>query len=467
MAFVLAGAAILLFVEPNSTAEPILLVALAGLCALPFFLGWRRREFDIFEPVYYVALVTFIYYVLVVIVHIAQDSFVMRGIDYREEVPLMLAYSILSLVSFYVGYYSFAVPGSPQPRSLLAQGERRFTHRAAIFLMSVFSALVVLWVVVGRFPLATLFIFGQASYGDWWELAQGPRIGYLYASREALPACLLLAYGTRSTKRIPIQYILVALAMLVLFAGDGGRSRVLLLAMGVWAYLHLERRIRPRAAQILIAMALVLYVIVGAIGFYRAPGHAVAETPYSTEDAWDVFIDSSSVAVATAAKLHWVSSMADYDWGRFVLKILMQWIPGYIWPEKYDLLPEPGYLRYFSTGAATTYWVGWYVNFGLLGIIAGMLILAWVVRWIYDRYRRNPSSLYLRVSVALLGPFLVKIVGRGDLSQTFYAVLFVFGPVIILRWVVGRYRRRRPAGNALSIGEGETLDLWDQTAGSA
>jgi hypothetical protein len=183
-------------------------------------------------------------------------------------------------------------------------------------------------------------------------------------------------------------------------------------------------------------------------------------------DAWDVFVDSSSVAVATAAKLHWVSSMADYDWGRFILKILIQWIPGFAWPAKYELLPEPGYLQYFSTGAATTYWVGWYVNFGPLGIIVGMLLLAWVVRWIFDRYRQNPSSLFLRVSVALLGPFLVKIVGRGDLSQTFYAVLFVFGPVLLLRWAVGRYQRRRSIGHSGLIPPAESLNSRDDSSGS-
>jgi oligosaccharide repeat unit polymerase len=427
--------------------EVVLLALLAAVCIAPALISWLRGSLDVFEPIHYVSLVTFVYYFVAVIVHMQDDSFVMLGIDYRAQLPRALGLTILSLLSFYFGYYASArtAPWSSDTSGderFLGGQSRTYARRLSLLVFAGIAAAIVLWILAAQFPLRTLFVFGEASYGDWWEESAGLRIGYLYAARESLAACFLLILATRRGRKWSVWHVVLLVTVAAFISGTGGRARVLLIVMSAWIFYYLERAKRPRILQLVLFGLFVYFAIIGAVGFYRGPGHSVQETAFGTEEAWDTFVSSSSVVVTSMARLHWVDVLTGFRWGRTFVKLGIHWIPGFLWPGKYTFLLEEQLLDYLARGAASTYWVMWFVDFGIPGIILGMVLLAWVARRFYDNYRLNQNDVFSQVALALFIPFLMNVVGRDDPTIFAYGMLYVFAPVWVVKYLTQRFRRR-------------------------
>lgn len=416
-----------------------LLVVLGGACLLPAVISWLRGNLDIFEPVYVTILATFVYFVVNPAVRIAQfRDFEEMGVDYSADLPEVLALALLALLSFYVGYYMFTANRSFERRALIAhKSVLRYAHRWATILLVFFALLVGLWIIVAGFPLRTLWVFSEATetWRDWQTLSSGPNIGYLYGARESIPACLLLVIATDTSKRRwGFWRILLWIAVIVFLAGMGSRSRVLLAFVSMLVFFHLERGTKPGLWQVLVVGSLFFYAVVGGLGFYRLGGRTLSEHIISFEEAWEVFLASSSIVIASAVVVRFIPSVVGYAWGREFLNLVIQPIPGFLWPGKYSL----GYLGsnlsadLFHTGAAPALWTIFYRNFGSIGVIVGMLALGWVSRYVYDRYRYNQESLIPKVVLALYLPLLFTIYGRGHISLVVYRAVRVLMPVWIL-----------------------------------
>jgi oligosaccharide repeat unit polymerase len=421
------------------------LIVLGLACAAPVIIAVLLRRFDPFEPSYAFLLSTFIYFVFIPAVLQAQDAFSFLGINYSGELTRVTTLAFLALVGFLAGYYYLgARKDDPvqHARLEMREAERKALRRVVAGMLVVFALLLILWVRVAEIPLSALWIFGDASYGDAWDMAAGPQIGYLYGVREALPACLILLLGLRSRRRWPFLVLAMFAFTLVFFAGSGARFRVLLLVLSFGVYFFLERGIRPKLIHMLLASLALFYFVVGGIGFYRSDtefagglrGRSVAQDVLTMNDAWDVMLDSSQISVSTALLIRVVPAYQPYFNGASFLNAFTQPIPRFLWPEKPVTIGEDFFAQLWPPGTTVPFWALFYLNFGPIGVIPGMMAWGWFSRLIYDAYRRRPWDPIYQTQLAVYWPFVIHMYGRGGDNFAFnlYGLITVLLPV----WIV-------------------------------
>jgi hypothetical protein len=421
-----------------------LLVLLVALCAAPALIAWLYGFFDPFEPIYSIALATFIYFGIMVVVLLHTGDFSMLGFDYRDQIPTAVFMASLALAGFGVAYYSTdPKAGQSGNASALTKVELAYAHRRSLFLLGFFGSLFILWIIVGRVPVWSIWIFGGASYGTWNTEAAGAKLGHLYAAQEALPACILLFIASRSKRPWPFAGIMLLGAIAILFAGLGVRARLLLVLGSATAFYYLEKGKKPAAWQIALIALFVFFLIIGAVGYYRGQGNSGSgQDPYRVTNAWDTFVEGSNIATTTALYLRWVP-VYGYDLGRDFLQVVVTPIPSVVWPDKYQLFGQSPIEDYRATGAAAAFFVEFYRSFGPVGVVWGMALIGWLCRKVYDTYRANTKNLFAQVSVALLWAYLFHIYGRHSVTLIVYGVAYVFAPVFIMRWLVARRQRTK------------------------
>jgi oligosaccharide repeat unit polymerase len=467
--------------QNSAKNEAWALAFLAIACASPVIISLLRRRFDIFEPIYAFILSTFVYFVLVPGLALRANDFTFLGSDMTPMLGKVTVLAILALLGFSIGYYSRTAPVNDVPiryatAEPLEPPLRRFLDKRAGILFLFFSGLVVLWIVVARFPLSALWVLGgDVDYGSAWNMALGPQVGYLYAARESLPACLLMLIAFRPTRRWPVHYLALFVSLIIFFAGSGARFRVLLLVLGVLAYYFLERGARPRLWQSLLVASALFYVVVGGIGFVRGQnsGSTIvraqtgSEGGYSVNDAWGVMVGSSEIASSTALLVHAVPSYQPYFHGASFLNIFTQPIPRFLWPEKPQTIGEDFFTQLWPPGTTLPFWALFYLNFGPLGIVPGMIIWGWVSRRIYDAYRANPGDHLAQIQLAVYWPFVVHAYGRGGDNFAFnvYTLLYVLIPV----WMMMYFRARYPTARTIENKGSRTVagESYQKTPGAA
>jgi oligosaccharide repeat unit polymerase len=435
-----------------------LLSILGFACLLPAIVAVVKRNLDLFEPVHMFALASLVYFVLVPVVLIEKNAFRLIDVDYRSALPKSLALALIALAAFYVGYYfrysrqvgSFALARNDAGYETLS-----YVQRHALLLLAFFIGLVVLWIIVARFPLRALWVFGGASYGDAFQLAKGIQIGYLYGAREALPACLLLLIASRRTERWPLLSVFLLILIGLFFIGTGGRTRALLLVLSVFAFYHLERQEKPALWQILVLVFLVFYIIVGSMGFYRGlnqgMGRSLQRDAFTIGDAWDTLIEGSQISITTALIVEYVPEQVDYFWGASYLNLFTQPIPRFLWPGKpREIIVDDTFIGLWPRGTAMPFWLGFYLNFGPVGVVLGMALLGWLSRIPYESLRQKPEDTLAQVSVALYYPWMIHLYGRGGLNPGYlvYSVVYVFLPVWIMRKLL---KRRADRAHIVSV----------------
>jgi oligosaccharide repeat unit polymerase len=447
---------------------------LSAACLAPAVVALVRRRFDLFEPIYAFALSTMVYFVFVPAVQLSQNSFTLLGVDYSANINQVTVLAFLALVGFSMGYYwrnskRFASAPSQEGASAHNTEQRRYLWRWAALLFVGFLGLITLWVVIARIPLATLWIFGEASYGDAWNAAVGPQIGYLYGAREALPACLLLLIAYRSKKRWSVATVLFLILVALFFAGSGARFRVLVLVLSVVIFYYLERSKRPKLWQSLLVAFVVFYFVIGGVGFYRSyavdadrlRGRSIGQDTLTLNDAWDVMLDSSQIAASTALLVRVVPSHQPYFLGTSFLNFFTQPIPRFLWADKPTAIGQEFFDSLWPPGTTLPFWAIFYLNFGPVAIVPGMIVAGWVSRKIYDAWRFHPDDVLAQVQLAIYWPFLIHMYGRGGDNFAFnvYGLVFVMAPV----WIMMFIRRRRQKSAARAEQSLQSLGAQGQT----
>ena len=377
------------------------------------------------------------------------------GIDYRSQLLKTLGLAFVALVGFLWGYYQPVV----RPRFSadafipLSEDTRRWLHRVSWLLFAVFLGLVGLWMFVARVPLNSLWVLGEGSYGNPFRLSTGPNIGYLYGARDALPTCLLLLVATRAGRRWPLWAWLLILLTLPFTIGDGVRFRALLLVMGLGIFYYLERQKRPSLAAVLAAVFIIFYTVVGGIGFFRATtivgdvayDRVIGSDAFTLSDAWNSFLDGSQIVTSSASVVRYIPDVEQHLWGLSFLDFFTQPIPRFLWPGKPTEIGLGPLEATWPNGTAVPFWTLFYINFGVPGILIGMMLWGFVSRWIYLRHRRYPNDPLAQIQLAVYVPFIMHTYGRGGTSFAFnaYALIFILLPVWISWWMLRRRRSQQ------------------------
>jgi len=447
--------------KSNSSGNYAVLALLAAVCLLPIIINNLRHSLDVFEPIYAFVLSTFIYFVFVPLVQFTQDSFRFLGKDYSADAGWVTLLALLSLTGFYLGYY-WRTNIPVWNKIVFAKGALKYPRMRALLwqlsfiIFGVFAMMTVLWIVIARVPLNTLWVIGQATYGDAWLLSSGPTIGYFYNARDSLIALILMLFVYRAKKRWPIIELGLLVALTLFFVGGGVRYRLLLLVLAVLFFYFLQRGERPRSWQYVLVAFLVFYFVIGGVGFFRGQtmqagqlhGLAIGEDPYSVQDAWKILIDNSQISVSTAVLVHTIPEYHPYFYGRSFLNLFTQPIPRFLWPEKPTNFGQDFFDNLWPKGTTVPFWALFFLNFGPVAIVPGMILWGYISRRIYDAYSANPKDELHRIQLAVYWSFIIQMYGRGGDNFAFnvYGWVFLLAPVwivLLLREKLSGYYQRR------------------------
>jgi len=300
-----------------------------------------------------------------------------------------------------------------------------------------------------------LWVYLRGEFVDRAQLlptVEGPgntvSIGYLLAAQHlSVPAMAFLATAHRSRFwRSKAPYLMVPMVLAAL--STGSRSQVLMILMpGVLVAILARRRLPPLTVALSVACVLsVGYIALGYVRSQTQVGEAATLPGIIASLNVNNLTSDTSVTQTFALLLDRVPEDTDYLYGSSFSYMIIQAIPRHWYPEK-GLPPELDLLwRYtnYTSGFATMSYGGLYVNFGYVGIAAGMLFFGLYSSLAYHTWRLRESSSFARIFLAVAIVLQFLTFNRGSFAGNIGHYAFMLGPLLgMIVW--SRYFRSTSA----------------------
>ena len=454
------GMAYIVITNVGQTEAWFGLFCLTLLLCVPLLVAVLTRRFDPFAPIHFVFLTYFLYFVYGPAKDLATGRQYLYGIDVLPLLPRGSLLLALGLVALLVGYYG------GMGRSLAVRLPRPYVARRSAaaygYALAVVGILMfALFVRTSGMSILHFVTFGQLGYDPANVAASNanPFQFYFYFGIDLLPAALLiaLAHDPKRRRWIMLGIVLVLIAYITI----GFRYRVLVLALGVPIFFYLRAHRRPRLWQLMIA-GIVLAIVIGGIArlrYYFRTGTPVQAEMLSVGEAQQQFFAEMSLYQPYLALLHAFPTEHDYLWGRSFAHVLVHPIPRRLWTTKPEAPVREILRAAFDSEAPVQAGVAYpnigeyYVNFGLLGVVAGMFLTGLMLRALYEYLLVHRDNDWVRILFALALPFLVQFVSRGYFVQIVQEAMFFFGPIFFGMWLLRtRGRATRPVQEPAAAG---------------
>ena len=359
-----------------------------------------------------------------------------------------LAYAGLGIAGFHLGYrlqvanrLAGMLPRFAGPWS------RRRTLRVFSFTVVTFAlSVVALWVIAGGWAnLAN-------SLGRVRKLIAGQHYAVQGISLMGSGILVMWAYGLQRNRLAWITVIPIVLWSLV-SALLGGRSNIIVL----WATLYLMYLLTGQGTNwarkflLSLAMGVAALLVLVAVRDVRVLGPtldqagqvALASLPSSIADLVFAVVREFREAEIFAVLVAITPEVIPFLYGRSYVEVLFQPIPRVLWASK----PVPAgfmvgqVLRGVNVGTPSTVMGELYLNFGVFGIVPGMLLFgllcAMVDHWLKDN-RDSPAVVLV---FSFLFASLPQIVTRSFMGVVTQLLLFLL-PTLVFLWYVTRRSRR-------------------------
>lgn len=447
-----------------------LMFILSALVFFPVILGCIQGQMDLFEPIFLVCAAYFLYFVWAPTNDFLKANYTVFGIDILPGLARGTLHAAVGVASMLVGYYVMFGDARSRSRTVTTfeatpenpvdlRNSSAATKYAIGLILTAIVCLGLTFKLTG-WNWSRLLSFGQ--YGDEvlgiWLIEQNPFLNYLHSTLEwFLPAFLVLfVFRRRPTARSRVFLMIGFFAIFAIYTTLGFRYRVLLLMMAPVLYTYLVKRKRPGIVGIAVA-GLVTVLMVGIIGGTRNSTRRGAEI-----DREDLEISQTTSGFAGDLRLYppfyrmldVFPTDYDYIWGTSYLYVFISPIPRVLWPGKPDA-PVRSVLRIIvgeravQQGLAYPNLGEFYVNFGLVGEIIGMFLFGYLLRRVWMFLQRNPHDPWALIIYSMVLPFLVQVVSRGYFVQIAQEFVFIFGPALLGRRILGEravQRRRQQIG---------------------
>jgi hypothetical protein len=233
-----------------------------------------------------------------------------------------------------------------------------------------------------------------------------------------------------------------------------GNKNELALALFSGCFLYFANSTRPRT-RLLALIGVMLLACVGFIDFARSfsldeisDSISIGEIAYSL-----VRIATSNEAFAAHMSMYGVLSYhAPLTYGSSVYIFVASAIPRMFWPDR----PESVYLHYERSvglvpiaegqGYTVHHATGWYLNFGIPGVVMGALLLGWVWASLYNNVargalRRDASAIrmFYIIGFVTFSANLPTLIRSGPEGYKGILVDSLFIPIVVL--LLSRSRR--------------------------
>ena len=179
-----------------------------------------------------------------------------------------------------------------------------------------------------------------------------------------------------------LGYVVVIGGMFALAATLGSKNE-LLTSMITGVLFYLANSPRPRYG-ILIGLGSVAAVSIGAIELLRASPLALIGSAVNRDTAFLVLTAPFTSNEIFAAHFSMYGALHEHlplTWGASLENFALSVVPRLFWPDR-----PPDVYAYYASGVGATegqgytihHATGWYLNFGLPGVVIGAVVLAWI-----------------------------------------------------------------------------------------
>ena len=389
--------------------------------------------------------------------HTANEAYHYSG--YEERLfPILLDSSYFETLLLYslflviIAIVVLLVVKSPRKHPLVAP-PLRLSHLRMITMTAV-SAAMSFWIVRSALSIASSRDISGYEFTRMVFAAQSPLFTtHQLLSRVALfAACIGIAVswsGMRgccvvsgSQKTVLVCYVLMLTALIYFMSLLGNRGE--LLFGGISAVLfHMNNAPRVRLLTVVGALTCILlaatfiYHIRGA----DPSGRSQLASSFDPSEIFDLLQTSNEQFVAHFSLYGAIKQDVPLTYGSSIVSLAASVVPRALWPDRppdiYDhyalvtkVAPGQGYTIHHATG--------WYLNFGVPGVVIGAAIIGFVWAQLFNWSNKSQMSSHLVQCVRFLVPwtfvanlpFLVRAGPEAYKSCLFEAILL---PALVLR----------------------------------
>jgi hypothetical protein len=450
---------------PARSLDVLLVGAIALVLLVPLARRLAARRFDPFDPFSLFVLAYGVMFVARPAAMLLDNSLVFVGplstLDVSGHFTQMLVIALVGVISFSAGYWA---PGGKQLASL--RGDRRSNlDDGRLVTFALLLALLGLLAFVG----VVAFSGGLDRFTEVFKSGGRGLTGTVETYRYIwltffvlIPASVaLLGLGIERRRRAPIACSLILTGLVLIYAIPVGNRTALLPLIGgalVLYYLQLGRRPSLWLLATLAVVALFFSAFLSDVRARDTRGENLAQTIVRASKPSRVLQpltsgSDSEMAPALAAALSVIPERLHYRYGGVILEeLVVRPIPrslwsrkplpprreliATLWPVEYargTLRPEFSALLYF-------YW-----DFGLIGVVAGMLAYGTGARFMYEYYRHRTDSLQVRVLYALSLWFVVLALRNDPVDTLMWAAVIVLPAWVIFRLAGAPAKASSPA----------------------
>lgn len=407
--------------------ELVTVAAIALTCIAILVRNWIVGASEVWAPNSLIAILYLYYVVVGPLYFVINQKTDFLGINLRDHFGLAWLASLISLLSFVIGYGALSPPRKPNHFEI-----NRSDAEKLMFLS------------LGAAIFALLY---QRLVSEG-----GVMSGYLINSINlSIPGAILamLLYMREKSLKHGIIFSGITILAMSFFLYSGFRFRIVWLFLALLAAFYLWRRVRPN--PLLIAgLGVILLLGMGFIGMTRsywkglsierAEGAGVADMMARGFSEAGTFLASASVLEAVPARIN--HTYFDPIWVTITFPI-----PRKLWPGKPESQTLVAMKWSFGSkdaafaGQAIPYYIEWYIAFGWIGLIGSSVGLGWLCRRLWAWYlERRADPLATMVYTTTLG-YLYFVFSRGYLPMAVMGFLFGIFPFFLLQ----RYLAKRAA----------------------
>lgn len=405
---------------------------------------------DIFEPLYIISLTYLQVFVIAPWIWLMQGRTLWMSFPVMNYLPQASLYFALGYAAFLLGYC--IITGHADDKAAEAFGIDEYSRRIVVKLSAVLLVLALTGAFLsmynaGKNPLFVLTLGRvKTETGDGLFSAASGKLLFLTMFINVLvPVFMMLFVFQRKHRWLLVPVFLI---IFLINLSDGFRYRILMLVFAPLVYLCIRkhRKLKLTRLAILVFAAFILVTVVGAWRNNIRSGTQLISLN------WDVLLSAYMPNIEVFFPFYRILGVVPeyygYLNGRGYLYTFTVMVPRIIWPDKPEPLERDILTIAFGevgmkSGPAYPNIGEFYIEFGVIGILAGMFLFGLFSKWTASLYKSSRRSSLSLIGYAMLLPYYLQIVCRGHFASIFMEMVFTFGPVLAAAFLVNRWKPGR------------------------
>ncbi len=398
-----------------------------------------KQGFYLFEPATMIVGITAISFSIEPIISIITNDTELAGFNVFDGCIKATMVYMLAMFLFLIIYYMNKKPvqeGLHKGNNVIFEISKSKQFMACAYLFAIVgTSVLIIDTFLSGYNIQYIFSLGLKGHLDQSESSLGALINLQYW---IAPSFLYLDQYEK--RKWPVMTLRIIALFSLLTKTTRWYLVVLLISPIVYKYVITGKKIKTR--KIIIA-SLIIAFIIGAMQFTRGnvrDGAGIASADWSSFSLltiWKAFATNLDLYKTLYGAVIYFPEKHFYTLGQQMIYLTaVTCIPRSIWPGKPTSIIDGELKQYFlGSGAVTGHWAyaqltEYYIEFGILGVVCCMSLMALWCRNLKKKYTRKKNN-HSIIYYSLMFPFLMQLVIRGYAPINFWAYIFMVMPILV------------------------------------